>query len=150
MRRAHTLHHRLSYRPWYSAKQGQAPGHWRAPHRPVYTDSGEQVRLLLPVRLARRITTQGRLALLPPLTRIKVVQDTYFGTTIEDPYRWLEDWKGDEAREWVAAQGNYARCPGWLAHLWFKAMVRAVDTAPGHRPSARCDQVASLGWSWRL
>jgi len=41
-------------------------------------------------------------------------------------------------------------CPGWLAHPWLKARGRAVDTAPGHRASARCDQAASLGWSWRL
>ncbi len=41
-------------------------------------------------------------------------------------------------------------CAGWLAHPWLKAMDRAVDTAPRHRPSARCDQDASWGWSWRL
>ena len=26
-----------------------------------------------------------------PLTEKKVMVDTYFGTDIEDPYRWLED-----------------------------------------------------------
>ena len=36
-------------------------------------------------------------------------------------------------------------CPGWVAHPWLKAMGRAVDTAPGHRASARCDQAASVG-----
>jgi len=41
-------------------------------------------------------------------------------------------------------------CAGWLAHPWLKARDRAVDTAPGHRTSARCDSAASLGWSWRL
>lgn len=45
----------------------------------------------------------------PPVARIDVVQDTYHGTTIDDPYRWLEDWKGEEAQAWVAAQGAYAR-----------------------------------------
>ena len=41
-------------------------------------------------------------------------------------------------------------CAGWSAHPWLKAMDRAVDTAPGHRAAARCDQAASVGWSWRL
>ncbi len=33
----------------------------------------------------------------------------------------------------------------WLGHPWLKAMGRAVDTAPGHRASARCDRAASVG-----
>ncbi len=41
-------------------------------------------------------------------------------------------------------------CAGWLAHPWLTARGRAVDTAPGHRVSARCDQAASVGGSWRL
>jgi len=36
-------------------------------------------------------------------------------------------------------------CAGWLAHPWVTARDRAVDTAPGHRASARCDQAASVG-----
>ncbi len=35
--------------------------------------------------------------------------------------------------------------PGWVAHPWLTDRGRAVDTAPGHRTSARCDQVASVG-----
>ena len=41
-------------------------------------------------------------------------------------------------------------CAGWLGHPWLKARGRAVDTAPGHRASARCDRAASVGGSWRL
>jgi len=41
-------------------------------------------------------------------------------------------------------------CAGWVAHPWLTARGRAVDTAPGHRASARCDQAASVGWSWPL
>jgi prolyl oligopeptidase len=44
-----------------------------------------------------------------PVARKETVTDTYFGTTIEDPYRWMEDWKGEELKSWVAAQGAYTR-----------------------------------------
>ena len=44
-----------------------------------------------------------------PVARKEIVTDTYFGTTIEDPYRWMEDWKGEELKSWVAAQGAYTR-----------------------------------------
>jgi len=44
----------------------------------------------------------------------------------------------------------YYGCAGWLAHPWVTALGRAVDTAPGHRASARCDQAASVGGSWPL
>lgn len=44
-----------------------------------------------------------------PTARIEVVRDTYFGTTIEDPYRWMEDWTSDEARAWLAEQMAYTQ-----------------------------------------
>jgi prolyl oligopeptidase len=44
-----------------------------------------------------------------PIARKETVTDTYFGTAIEDPYRWMEDWKGEELRGWVEAQGAYTR-----------------------------------------
>jgi len=47
--------------------------------------------------------------LTPPTTRIDIVRDTYFGTTVEDPYRWMEDWKGEELQAWVKAQAAYSR-----------------------------------------
>jgi len=34
------------------------------------------------------------------------VKDTYFGTEVEDPYRWLEDDKSAETAEWVKAQNQ--------------------------------------------
>ncbi len=33
-----------------------------------------------------------------PIARKEIVTDTYFGTTIADPYRWMEDWKGEELK----------------------------------------------------
>ena len=44
----------------------------------------------------------------PPKARVEVVRDTYFGTVIEDPYRWMEDYKSDEAQSWLRQQAEYA------------------------------------------
>lgn len=41
-----------------------------------------------------------------PATRTTDSVDTYFGTKIADPYRWLEDDKSAETGEWVKAQNK--------------------------------------------
>ncbi len=41
-----------------------------------------------------------------PVTEKKITEDTYFGTIIEDPYRWLEDDLSNETMEWVNRQND--------------------------------------------
>ena len=41
-----------------------------------------------------------------PVTRKTDTVDTYFGTKIADPFRWLEDDKSAETEEWVKAQNT--------------------------------------------
>lgn len=41
-----------------------------------------------------------------PQTQKKDVKNTYFGTTVIDPYRWLEDDKSAETAAWVKAQNE--------------------------------------------
>jgi prolyl oligopeptidase len=41
-----------------------------------------------------------------PTTNKEIVMDNYFGTAIEDPYRWLEDDNSAETSAWVEAQNQ--------------------------------------------
>ncbi len=41
-----------------------------------------------------------------PLTRKDTVKDNYFGTIVDDPYRWLEDDNSDETKAWVKSQNE--------------------------------------------
>jgi prolyl oligopeptidase len=43
----------------------------------------------------------------PPKTREDVVKETIFGTTLSDPYRWLEDQTSPETRAWIDEQNRY-------------------------------------------
>jgi prolyl oligopeptidase len=45
----------------------------------------------------------------PPVAPVRPVSDTYFGTTVVDPYRWMEDDKSTELAPWMKAQADYTR-----------------------------------------
>ena len=45
----------------------------------------------------------------PPPTRAAPVIDTLYGTLVDDPYRWLEDLRAPEVRQWFTAQDAYTR-----------------------------------------
>src|SRR5437899_2425038 len=49
--------------------------------------------------------------------------DDYFGTTVADPYRWLEDENSPETAAWVAAQNKLTF--DYLAKVPYRALVRA-------------------------
>jgi prolyl oligopeptidase len=44
-----------------------------------------------------------------PVAAIKPVVDTYFGTTVTDPYRYMEDPNSSEVQQWASAQSDHAR-----------------------------------------
>src|SRR6266481_4687021 len=48
-------------------------------------------------------------ALKPPVARADVVHDTYFGETVDDPYRWMENDKDPGWLEFLKAQNDYTR-----------------------------------------
>jgi prolyl oligopeptidase len=45
----------------------------------------------------------------PPSTPVRDVKETFFGTEVTDPYRWLEDLKSPEVSSWMRAQNDYTR-----------------------------------------
>lgn len=45
----------------------------------------------------------------PPQARVEIIHDTFFGTTVEDPYRWMEDQESDESTAWIQGQHGFTR-----------------------------------------
>lgn len=67
----------------------------------------------------------------PPATPVRDVNDSYFGTTVVDHYRYLEDLKSPEVVAWFKAQNDYTR--GALASIPGREKLyerlRQLDTA---------------------
>jgi prolyl oligopeptidase len=67
----------------------------------------------------------------PPPTERQEVTDTFFGQSVTDPYRWLENWQDPKVAQWLKAQNDYTRST--LANIpgreKFLARVKALDTA---------------------
>src|SRR5579862_5450707 len=45
----------------------------------------------------------------PPVAPERPVTDTYFGTSVVDPYRWMENRTAPDFIRYMIAQGKYAR-----------------------------------------
>ena len=73
--------------------------------------------------------------------------ETFFGTEVRDPYRWLEDVKSPEVMSWMKSQSDYtsallARIPGRKA--MFERIVKYEEAVP-----SRVVQVArETGGQW--
>ncbi len=57
--------------------------------------------------LAASALAADQQALKPPPTPVRPATDTYYGVTITDPYRWLEDQNSAETRAWIDAENAY-------------------------------------------
>jgi prolyl oligopeptidase len=59
----------------------------------------------------------------PPVAAVRPVTDTYYGTTVVDPYRYFEDLKDPEVQSWMKGQSEYTRA--------------VLDRIPGREALAR-------------
>lgn len=57
-----------------------------------------------------------------PITRKVVQTDTFFGTKVSDPYRWLEDDRSEETARWVARQNEVTNA--YLSNIPFRESIR--------------------------
>ncbi|MES2130435.1 MAG: prolyl oligopeptidase family serine peptidase [Pseudomonadota bacterium] len=57
-----------------------------------------------------------------PVTKKVDQQDNYHGTTIADPYRWLEDANSAETKEWVEAQNKVTQA--WLGQVPAREQIK--------------------------
>lgn len=58
----------------------------------------------------------------PPETRVEPVVDVLHGTEVHDPYRWLEDGRSPETRQWIKAQNE--RTEQYLARVPYRDAIR--------------------------
>ena len=65
----------------------------------------------------------------PPAAPVRTVTDTYFGTSVPDPYRYLEDMKSPDVAAWLKAQADFTRA--------------TLDRIPGRAALAR--RIGELG-----
>ena len=79
----------------------------------------------------------------PPLAPVKNVPDTYFGTTVADPYRYMEDMKTPEVADWMKAQADYTRDA--LAKIPQRDAVLKEVTTFGDAAAARVSSVQITG-----
>jgi prolyl oligopeptidase len=72
----------------------------------------------------------------PPFAPVRPVADTYWGTTVVDPYRYFENLKDPEVQTWMKAQAGYTRgvldaIPGRAALLDRIHALSNADTRRG-------------------
>jgi prolyl oligopeptidase len=75
----------------------------------------------------------------PPPTERHDVTEVFYGQTVTDPYRWLEDWHEGRGADWLKVQDTYTR--GTLVEIpgreKFLARVKSLDTASTRVRSAQ-------------
>src|SRR6185503_7204489 len=76
-----------------------------------------------------------------PVARVQVVKDTYFGETLEDPYRWMENDKDPDWLPYLKGQNDHTRAvlntiPGR------DALLRRIEQLSGDTATTRSVQRA--------
>jgi prolyl oligopeptidase len=81
-----------------------------------------EVSLMAGVLLMSGVAACGQ-SLVYPAARVSDHKDVYFGTTIADPYRWMEDVDSPEVKQWVDAEN--ALTQSFLADVPARAKIHA-------------------------
>jgi prolyl oligopeptidase len=63
----------------------------------------------LAILFLAQCTTQVKEDKKPPVAPVKVVEEVYFGTTVADPYRYMENLEDPVVQDWFKAQADYSR-----------------------------------------
>src|SRR5262249_57951772 len=79
-----------------------------------------------------------------PQPRKGDVVDTYFGTTIADPYRWMEDLNSAELKQWVDAEN--AVTAKYLDGLPLRDQVKARITELWNYPKVTAPRYERRHW----
>ncbi|MBX9888722.1 MAG: prolyl oligopeptidase family serine peptidase [Flavobacteriaceae bacterium] len=79
-------------------------------------------KLILIMAVTATTASFGQSPLKYPQTKKGNVVDTYFGTQVNDPYRWMEDDRSDETASWVKAQNEVTY--GYLNQIPFRAALK--------------------------
>lgn len=80
------------------------------------------VALIIPLTGIAQSTSPNTNSMNYPKTKKIDVSDTYFGTTIKDPYRWLEDDRSAETKEWVESQNKVTQA--YLSQIPFRQSIK--------------------------
>jgi len=83
----------------------------------------------------------------PPPTATNTVSENFFGTQLEDPYRWLEDAASPQTRAWIEAQMNYTK--DYLSQIKIRPQIvdelKQLERVDSYlEPSERGDRIFFL------
>jgi prolyl oligopeptidase len=82
----------------------------------------KQISLILCIFTGLAVEAQNNPTVKYPMTRKEKVTDTYFGNTIADPYRWLENDTATEVKAWVTAQNEVTQ--NYLSKIPYREKIR--------------------------
>lgn len=71
---------------------------------------------------AQKTNTSQKMAITYPETKKENIKDTYFGTVVEDPYRWLEDDRAEDTKAWVKAENAVTQ--KYMAQIPYRKAIK--------------------------
>lgn len=78
--------------------------------------------VMLPFVAEAQLSNTQQKTMIYPETKKENVTDSYFGTTVADPYRWLEDDRSEETKLWVEAQNAVTKA--YLAKIPYRNDIK--------------------------